>query len=204
MRLEIKIINARYKGVNIHMNKQRINEKLAKKLIDEQFPQWRNLPICAVKNSGHDNRTFKLGHHMSIRLPSAAGYAPQVMKEQKWLRKLSSQLSLTIPAPIAMGKPTEDYPWNWSVYQWIEGESLNCVSKDAMDRNEIAIQLARFIKELHQIKTTNAPLAGAHNYYRGACLSVYADEAIQAITNLSGVIAIQPSLNIWHGWRSCL
>ncbi len=45
-----------------------------------------------VKNSGHDNRTFHLGDDMSVRLPSAKAYVPQVEKEHSWLPKLSKKL----------------------------------------------------------------------------------------------------------------
>ncbi len=54
-------------------------------LIKSQFPQWSNLQIKPVAKSGHDNRTFHLGDKMTIRLPSAECYVPQVEKEFKWL-----------------------------------------------------------------------------------------------------------------------
>nr|WP_315527412.1 hypothetical protein [Carnobacterium maltaromaticum] len=62
---------------------------LAKKLIFEQFPQWSHLEINAVKNSGHDNRTFHLGDDLTIRLPSGKEYEPQIQKEAKWLPVLA-------------------------------------------------------------------------------------------------------------------
>jgi aminoglycoside phosphotransferase (APT) family kinase protein len=60
-----------------------INIDLVKRLINEQFPEWSDLYIIPVKNGGNDNRTFHLGDHMSVRLPSAIGYAPQVEKRTK-------------------------------------------------------------------------------------------------------------------------
>ena len=62
-----------------------INIDFVSRLINEQFPEWSHLYITPVKNGGNDNSTFHLGEHMSVRLPSAAVYAPQVEKEQKWL-----------------------------------------------------------------------------------------------------------------------
>lgn len=62
-----------------------IDVDLVARLINEQFPEWSDLEIRPVKFSGHDNRTFHLGEQMSVRLPSAAAYVPQVEKEQKWL-----------------------------------------------------------------------------------------------------------------------
>jgi aminoglycoside phosphotransferase (APT) family kinase protein len=98
-----------------------INVSVATHLVAEQFPQWINLSIKLVEPSGIDNRTFRLGDEMLIRLPSAEGYAAQVQKEQKWLPFLAPHLSFPIPEPIALGKPSINYPWNWSVYRWIKG-----------------------------------------------------------------------------------
>lgn len=51
-----------------------ITVDLVARLINEQFPAWSVLEIRPVKCSGHDNRTFHLGEHMSVRLPSAAAF----------------------------------------------------------------------------------------------------------------------------------
>ena len=61
----------------------KINVELVKQLINEQFPIWSQLEIKPVELSGNDNRTFHLGDKMSVRLPSAECYVPQVEKEQK-------------------------------------------------------------------------------------------------------------------------
>jgi aminoglycoside phosphotransferase (APT) family kinase protein len=66
-----------------------IDVALARRLIDGQFPQWSDLRIQTVKFDGWDNRTFRLGPAMSVRLPSASWYAEQVDKEQRWLPVLA-------------------------------------------------------------------------------------------------------------------
>ena len=73
-----------------------IDADLVKKLISEQFPQWRNLEIYPVADSGHDNRTFHLGNHMTVRLPSNEKYMEQIEKEIKWLPELKKNISLPI------------------------------------------------------------------------------------------------------------
>lgn len=86
-------------------------------MIAAQFPQWADLPIKPVEVGGVDNRTFHLGAHMTVRLPSAAAYALQVEKEHQWLPKLGPLLPLPIPIPLAKGAPADGYPWQWSVYR---------------------------------------------------------------------------------------
>lgn len=154
---------------------------LAKKLIFEQFPQWSHLEINAVKNSGHDNRTFHLGDDLTIRLPSGKEYEPQIQKEAKWLPVLAQHLSLPITAPVAKGKPTPEYPLAWSINRWLVGET---VTHTNVDLQKFAIGLARFLKELEAINAENGPQAGAHNFYRGGDLAVYIEEFEQALTQL--------------------
>lgn len=175
-----------------------ITLSLVTDLIAEQFPQWAHLPIKPVTISGWDNRTFRLGEEMSVRLPSAESYAPQVQKEQKWLQLLAPHSSFIIPTPLAMGHPSTIYPWNWSIYRWIEGENMNMVFVDDLQLQLIASHLARFLNELHTIDIPGGPLAGPHNFYRGAHPSVYDTETRSAIAELSNLININAVTSIWE------
>lgn len=163
-----------------------INSDLVARLINEQFPEWSHLYIKPVKNGGNDNRTFHLGDQMSVRLPSAAGYAPQVEKEQKWLPILAEKLSLPVSTPIAKGNPNKEYPWSWSIYKWLEGDPLTHNNIDNL--NQLAKDLGSFLKELQSIDASGGPLAGKHNFYRGGSLSIYNKESRNAIENSSGTI----------------
>jgi len=95
-----------------------IDTTLVKQLIRAQFPQWAELPVALVDNGGWDNRTFRLGDSMSVRLPSALAYVAQVEKEHRWLPVLRPHLPLRIPVPLGLGVPGGGYPWPWSIYGW--------------------------------------------------------------------------------------
>ena len=173
-----------------------INTDLVKKLINEQFPEWSNLEIKPVKVSGNDNRTFHLGDYMSVRLPSSEGYVPQVEKEQKWLPKLAKELTLPISTPIATGNPSTEYPFPWSVNKWLEGETLT--RKNIHNLNQFARDLGAFLIELQSIDTTDGPLAGAHNFYRGGEIAVYNQESKEAMHQNKDTLKT-PLLNeIWE------
>ena len=119
-------------------HKLEVTTQLATSLIVEQFPQFSHLQIKPVDHGGNDNRTFRLGSEMSIRLPSAEEYVRQVKKEQQWLPKIAPYLPLPIPQPIAMGMPSEIYPWNWSIYKWLDGKSANSIELDNAHLETIA------------------------------------------------------------------
>ena len=96
-----------------------IDAALAKRLVEEQMPQWAELPVRPVAKSGHDNRTFHLGDDMLVRLPSTRHHAPQVEKEQRWLPELAGRVSVRIPTPIAVGRPGVGFARPWSVHRHI-------------------------------------------------------------------------------------
>lgn len=174
----------------------RIDVSLVRRLISEQFPQWADLPIKPVESSGWDNRTFHLGEHMTVRMPSTVAYASQVEKEQYWLPKLAPHLPIAIPKPIAMGKPTREYPWGWSIYQWLEGETAStaCIN----DFNKFAERLANFLRALQQCNTTDGPISGPENFYRGGPLSVYDVDTRKAIAQIEDKNLADTLMPIWE------
>jgi len=177
-------------------NTMEINVPLVARLIAEQFPDWADLPIKPVEFDGWDNRTFHLGNEMLVRLPSAERYTPQVDKEQRWLPKLAPFLPLPIPIPLAKGKPNDDYPWQWSIYPWIDGE--NASIERIGDLRKFAISLAQFLSDLHKIDATDGPAAGAHSFYRGAPLAVYDNETRHAISALKEKIDTRTAMQTWE------
>jgi aminoglycoside phosphotransferase (APT) family kinase protein len=133
---------------------------------------------------------------MTVRLPSAAHYAGQVAKEQRWLPILAPQLPLAIPVPLAMGRPDETYPWRWSVYEWREGETAR-VERIA-DLTEFALTLADFLNALDRVDTTGGPLPGTHNFHRGGPLHVYDAEVRKSLVLLDTRIDVQAATEVWE------
>ena len=173
-----------------------INADLARRLIASQFPQWSDLSIEQVIPSGCDNRTFRLGPKMLIRLPSASRYAPQVEKEQKWLPVLSQKLPIDIPVPIVAGEPEHGYPWRWSVYHWLEGSDASTAGN--YDRNQLAETLAKFLRSLWEIETLNGPPAGPHNFYRGGRLETYDAEFRESLIRLRHRVDADLASDLWE------
>jgi aminoglycoside phosphotransferase (APT) family kinase protein len=172
-----------------------IDEELARRLIAGQFPQWADLAIAAVEFGGVDNRTFRLGEDLTVRLPSGEWYALQVSKEQRWLPRLAPRLPLPIPTPVAEGQPDDGYPFSWSVYRWLDGE--NASEETIGDPPAFATTLASFLRALRSVDATGGPAPGRHNFYRGGPLSTYADETIRSIEALGDEISRDAVLKVW-------
>ena len=136
----------------LHQNEIAIDDALARDLIDGQFPEWRQLPIRRIRSSGTVNAIFRVGDAHAIRLPRAEAFVDSreaLAAGQAWLDWARPNLPLVIPEPVAIGEPTEAYPWPWSVHRWIEGDSLGVV--DLSGSHEPAEQLGAFVNALHSL-----------------------------------------------------
>jgi aminoglycoside phosphotransferase (APT) family kinase protein len=174
-----------------------IDISLVSNLIAAQFSQWKHLSIRPVDHGGWDNRTFHLGDQMLVRMPSGPDYAAKIAKEQEWLPKLAPLLPLPIPTPLAMGMPAEGYPWHWSIYRWIEGESA--ATAPIINLCDFAQSLAQFLVTLQKIDPTGGPKPGPHNFYRGGDLQVYDAETRQALAILKDRIdADAAATKVWE------
>lgn len=177
---------------------------LVARLVAEQFPQWAHLPVAPVERDGSDNRTFRLGDRMSVRLPSAEAYAGKVAKEHRWLPVLAPHLPLPIPESLAVGVPGCGYPYPWSVRRWLDGERADVARID--DPVRFAGDLADFLVALRRVDATGALAPGAHNFHRGGPLATYDAETRRTIAALSGTIDSGAATALWDAalaaeWR---
>jgi aminoglycoside phosphotransferase (APT) family kinase protein len=117
---------------------------------------------------------------MSVRLPSGAGYAPQVDREHRWLPFLDRHLQTPIPTPLAKGAPSRQFPWAWSIYRWLDGTPLE--EAPTVDLDNLAVDVATFLRALQSIPTpTDAPEPEQSNGFRGAPFDRYLAEGQAAV-----------------------
>jgi aminoglycoside phosphotransferase (APT) family kinase protein len=144
--------------------------------------------VLPVQLDGSDNRTFRLGSELSLRLPSGDRYALQVDKEQTWLPRLGPHLPLAIPQPVARGEPALGYPYPWSVYRWLAGEPAASAGA-SFDPVALARALAAFLGALQGVPAAGGPEPGPHNFFRGGPLETYAEETERALATLGSEVA---------------
>lgn len=153
---------------------EEISSSLVRSLVSEQFPQWSELPIQPVDVQGWDNRTFRLGDRMSVRLPSADGYVAGLVREEQTLAVLDSRLRLAIPRVIATGAPSTVFTRPWSIREWIEGHTLTAV--EPRDRESAIDNVGDALRELQACNTAGGPWAGSVSAYRGCHVSAVGEE----------------------------
>ena len=179
----------------MHIDEVDTSVSLVVRLLTAQFPQWADLPIEPVHSAGTGNALYRLDDDMVVRLPRIPSAVEQVDKEQKWLPRLAPRLPLKIPIPLAEGKPSDGYPWHWSVYRWLEGE--DATTESIADLCQAATDLAQFIIALQRIEAVGGPPPGQHNFYRGVPLAMRDQQTRSAITALHGVFNTNEITAVW-------
>jgi aminoglycoside phosphotransferase (APT) family kinase protein len=156
-----------------------ITAGLVRRLIAEQAPQWAGLVIEPVEVDGWDNRTYRLGDDLSVRLPTADRYVAAVEKEDRWLPVLAPRLPVPVPRSLLTGRPGAGYPYPWSVRGWLPGRSAGVAA--IADPPRFAAEVGEFLLALQAVEATGGPIAGEHCFHRGGELGWYDDETRRAL-----------------------
>ena len=156
----------------LHDNEIHVDEEVVRSLLRSQCPDWADLPLASA-GEGTDNTMYRLGHDLLVRLPRTPDTARSVRKEQQWLPRLAPHLDCMIPEPVHAGSPTSAYPLTWSIYRWIDGAEPGSVT--VTDWSTFGADLARSVRQLHQIDLMGVSGTGDLAWYRGASLHECAD-----------------------------
>jgi len=180
-------------ATKMHPDEIETDVGIVRRLLAEQFPQWADLPIDPVESYGTDHDIYRLGDHLAARLPRIEWATKQALKEARWLPKLAPHLPLAIPVQLAMGRPAVGYPFDWSVYEWLPGETANGTIDD-LDR--AAVDLAAFVKALRQVDATDAHSRPPHG--RGGPLAEGDEQVRRSIAQLGDRIDGDATLRSWE------
>ncbi len=177
----------------MHADEIAIDIPLVRRLLGHQFPHWAELPVALVDSYGTDHDIYRLGDRLVARLPRIGWATEQALKEAEWLPRLAPHLPLAVPVPVAMGQPAEDYPFVWSVHEWLPGANANGTLDDL---DQAAVDLAAFVRALRRIDTAGAPPRppGA----RGGPLAESDEGVRRAIAELGDRIDGAAALRSWE------
>ncbi len=176
----------------MHPGEAVITAELVRRLLADQLPHVAGLSIEAAP-AGTVNAIFRVGEDLCARLPRVQDGADDLVKELRWLPELGPHLSLTVPEPVASGKPAFGYPFPWAVYRWIDGEPFP--HAQLPDDREAAADLAAFVGELRAVDPSSAPRSGRKPLRR------LDFDTRAAIASARGVVDARTAT---AAWESCL
>lgn len=168
-----------------------IDASLVEALLAEQHRDLVGLPLVDL-GEGWDNRLFRLGEALAVRLPRRAASAALIEHELRWLPVLAPGLSLKTPVPLRAGRAGCGFPWRWSIVPWLPGSTA--WASPLADPRSVAIALGRFVAELHSPAPHDAP----RNPWRGVPLALRNDVVARGAESLDGDIDVARVLALWH------
>ena len=168
-----------------------IDPALVRALLREQHADLAHLPFVEV-GEGWDNKMFRLGEELAIRLPRRAASAALIEHEQRWLLRLAPRLPLPVPVPLRLGLPGCGFPLSWSVVPWLAGQSVMLAPPP--DGETAAVALGQFLRALHQPAAADAP----HNPWRGVPLAARANTLRQHLQQVDGLVDRVAILALWE------
>ena len=167
-----------------------VDEGLVRSLLAEQHPDLAGLPLEET-GAGWDNILWRLGDGLMVRLPRREAAAPLTRNEQRWLPFLAGRLPLPVPAPVRMGKPTDRFPWCWSVVPWLAGEPGDRTV--LTDPEDAARRLGLFLRALHEAAPVDAP----DNPWRGVALAERQGTFDERVASLGAEIDVESTRRLW-------
>lgn len=112
----------------IHDDEPDTGEAVVRALLATQCPQWAQAPVSYLQTSGTDNAMWRVSLEgepdVVARLPRRPGAAAGVTQEVSVLRQIGvAPIGGFISTPVVrhLGQPQPEFPYPWSVLQWIDG-----------------------------------------------------------------------------------
>jgi aminoglycoside phosphotransferase (APT) family kinase protein len=184
----------------MHPGQLTVSMATVRELVDEQFPQWRQLPITDVQSAGTVNALFRLGAQLAVRFPLEPGDVAvtrrALEREAEAARELLGRTPFRTPEPIAIGEPAAGFPLPWSVQTWLPGTTAT--DDDPGHSVAFARDLAEFIHQVRLIDTGGRTFTGSG---RGGALPAH-DEWMETCFHHSEQLLDVPRLRrMWADLR---
>ncbi|CAM5719191.1 aminoglycoside phosphotransferase family protein [Streptomyces canus] len=148
--------------MKMHANQLTVSPETVRKLVEQQFPEWRSLPVRRIAGQGTVNAVFRIGDRFAARFPLESA---DVGSTRRWLeseaeaaRELAGRTRFPTPEPVALGEPGAGYPLPWAVQTWLPG--VVATDEDPGQSSAFARDLADLIGDLRAIDTRGRTFAG--------------------------------------------
>jgi aminoglycoside phosphotransferase (APT) family kinase protein len=172
-----------------HADETETDVALVRGLLREQFPDWAELPLQPVAESGTVNALYRLGEKLAVRIPrNRPKLWSDLDEEFTWLPRLAPLLSVGVPVPVARGRPTAGYPHEWGIFEWLPGE--NPTPGEVPE--SLPEELARFVTELHAVDLPPGPES-----VRGSDLARFDEFTRENLKALEGELDTAAAEALW-------
>ncbi|MGH8880763.1 MAG: aminoglycoside phosphotransferase family protein [Stackebrandtia sp.] len=177
----------------MHADQVDITVDTVTRLVAEQFPQWRDLPVRSVESTGTVSALFRLGNDIVLRFPFRPRVDNELRREQEHARTIASNAPVRVSEPLGIGEPGEGYPGRWAAYGWIPGTPATTTPVG----EAFASDLAAFVRAVRAIGTDGATWDGMS---RGGPLWLRDEDVREA---LAASNRLTDTARIEQLWKRC-
>ena len=174
---------------------------MVRALVDEQFPEWRSLPVRAVATPGTVNAIFRIGDGLVARFPlqpQAVDSARRMLESEAGVaRELAGRTRSATPEPVALGEPGVGYPLPWSVQTWLPG--VSAADEDPAEPVAFARDLAEFILGVRAIDAAGRVFRGQG---RGGVLRSHDDWMAICFRRSEQLLDVARLRRMWESLRA--
>lgn len=185
---------------DMHANQLTVDTATVRSLVDEQFPQWRDMQISPIEGTGTVNRIFRVGDGLSARFPLVVDDVPTVCRqleaEAEAGRALLGRTRVATPEPVALGAPGAGFPGPWSVQTWLAGTVAT--EQDPSDSVAFAHDLAEFVRDVRALPTRGRRFSGSG---RGGDLRSQDTWIETCLERSAGLLDVAHLRALWRGFR---
>jgi len=130
-----------------------INENIARELINSQH--HITIETIILLDEGWDNLVYLVNGNIIFRFPRRELGVICMQNEILLLPYIAKQVSFKFSVPHWVGQPSDLYPYPFSGYNMLSGESLCDAATTLINNNSFILTLASWLKELHSIPVNN-------------------------------------------------
>ena len=185
----------------MHEDQLEVDEPTVRRLVNEQFPQWKGRPVRQVRTAATVNAIFRIGDDLVARFPLRAQDPMQALArlraEAAAARELAAVSPVPAPEPVAIGVPGEGYPLPWTLQTWLPGQDATV--DDPAGPISFAEDLAAFIASLRAIDTRGRRFDGEG---RGGHLPDHDDWMETCFRKSEGLLDVARLRAMWASLRT--
>lgn len=147
----------------MHTDELHIDDEVVRRLITDQFPQWRDEQVRRMTTDGTVSAVFRIGDALAARFPlrdaDPAQMSALIAEASAAMRELAASCPFPTPLPVAQGAPRAGYPMPWAVQTWLPGA---IATPDGLARSErFTRDLVHLVQSLRAADTRGRAFAGS-------------------------------------------
>lgn len=185
----------------MHDDQLTITAGQIRRLIEEQFPQFRGQDIREIKTAGTVNAIFRIGERHAARFPLRAIDPTDCLhileREAEASREFCACCPFPSPAPLGIGRPDFGYPMPWVVQTWIDGDVATPVGLS--NSPDFARDLAQLISALRKVDLMGRTFSGAG---RGGKLNDHDDWMQVCFAKSESLLDVARLRRLWNRFRA--